>query len=76
MSPPRNVAFEVSDQFLRRDEGIGLFLLAEVTVIAFARFVVVAQYAYAIDHERQPVLEVMSRAWKWLLEAPQDQFGK
>ena len=40
--PPRDIFLEVSDQLLRRCEYIGVFLLAEVPVIALPDFVVVA----------------------------------
>jgi hypothetical protein len=47
MVPPRNIFLEVGDQLIRRSKSVGALLFAEMPVIAFPDFVVVAESAFS-----------------------------
>ena len=67
---------EVSDELVWRVEGIGAFLPAKMTAIAFTDLVVVTHDTYAVDDVGHPVLEPVRRARDGFPDLPQDQLGE
>ncbi len=55
ISPPRNVPLEIGHQLLDALEAIGPLRTAGMPMIAFSGLVVVAQNAFAIHDEGEPV---------------------
>ncbi len=55
--PPRDIALEGCEKCLRRSEGVGRFLVPEVTMITLADFVVVTDHADTADDASKAVLE-------------------
>jgi hypothetical protein len=72
--PPLNVTLEVGNQLLGRCEGVGEFGSVNMPVIAFPRFVVVAENAYAMDDIGKSILEAMGRSFDGLGKPPQHEF--
>jgi hypothetical protein len=67
---------KVSKQHIRINKMIGLLIVLDVAVIAFAGFIVVAQHANAIDDQRKTVLERMNRSTCRSRQSPYDDFDK
>jgi len=72
--PPLNVALEICQQPLGIGEVVFAFLAVPMPVVAFTGLVVIAQYAYLVDHVSQPILKRMPRPHCRLRKPPKHKF--
>ena len=71
-----NIAVEVIQKGVGRNEMIRRLGVAVVQVIPFAGFVVESQHAHIIDDIRKRILEIVGRSGDAFRDFPHDYFGK
>jgi hypothetical protein len=71
--PPLYVSLKIGHQFLRVNKNVYAFYVAEMPVVAFATFVVVAHDADALDDIGYAVLESVRYALDWNRQLPQNK---
>jgi hypothetical protein len=67
---------EIGNELFWIHEHVRAFSAAEVPVIAFLSFVVVAHHTNSFDHISEPILESMRSAFDRGGQLPQHEFGK
>jgi len=68
--------FEILEKLVDRGEGVGLFGAADVTMVAFARLIVIPQDADPVRDEGETVLVALQATGQYSWQAPQDHLGK
>jgi hypothetical protein len=67
---------EIGSQSSGVDEVVSLFVVTDMLVISLSCFVVVAQYADAIDDERETVFEPVTASPHRIRHAPENEFDE